>query len=144
MRAYIDTSVLAAYYAPEAGSAIVQRALADIDEPCISWLTQSELASAITRKCRVGELAEPLGNKIIDLFESHLEQRYFTLLPLDAGSYGEALQWVRRGSFALRSLDALHLAVAIVHELVIVTADNRLAEAAKESPVEVRYLDYST
>jgi len=62
---YIDTSVLVAYYCPEALSEQVQVFLSEQVKPAISSLTEVELFSAIARKVRMGELGQSDGNRII-------------------------------------------------------------------------------
>jgi len=41
----------------------------------------------------------------------------------------------------LRTLDALHVAVAVHEKLPIVTADNALASAAQKSGIEVFFIE---
>ena len=67
---YIDTSVLVAYYCPEALSEQVQDFLSEQVKPAISTLTEVELFSAIARKVRMGDLGQPDGNRIVSKFLS--------------------------------------------------------------------------
>lgn len=48
--AYIDTSVLGAYYCPEPLSGAAEAALLELRDPCISPLTEVEFASLVARK----------------------------------------------------------------------------------------------
>ncbi len=65
---YIDTSVLVAYYCPEAMSNQVENILVNTDRPAISQLTEVELASALARKIRERTLAREDGNEILELW----------------------------------------------------------------------------
>ena len=80
---YIDTSILAAYYCPEALSDKAEEILTSINKPTISNLTRVELFSDVARKVREG-MAQEDGNKIIRQFECHLrEQKLFRQLDID-------------------------------------------------------------
>jgi len=54
--AYLDTSILAAYYCPEPLSDLVEKLIVQLDEPAVSHLTEVELASALSKKIRGGWL----------------------------------------------------------------------------------------
>ena len=84
---YLDTSVLVAYYCPEAMSEPVQKLLNEHTEPALSFLTQAELTSAVAQKARSGELSKTDGNRILAKFTSRgepstrLGQRYRGFAP---------------------------------------------------------------
>lgn len=131
MSTYIDTSVLAAYYCPEAMSAAAQRLLSSIKGPVISWLTEVELFSALSRKVREQTLGAQDAGRIASLFREHVKAGYFTVLPVEAVDYEHAAQQLGRFSNALRALDALHLAVIERETLTLATADRTMAVEAK-------------
>lgn len=54
--AYVDTSVLGAYYCPEPLSGAAEAALLALRDPCISPLTEVEFTSLVARKRRLKEL----------------------------------------------------------------------------------------
>jgi predicted nucleic acid-binding protein len=128
--AYIDTSVLVACYVPEAGSAKAQRAVARGGRAAISLLVEVELASALSRKVRSGELSEADGRKVLRQFQRHVADGVYEMFPLAAEEYGVACDWLARFDTSLRTLDALHLAVAFCNRLTLVTADETLARGA--------------
>ena len=130
MKAYIDTSLLAAYYCPEAGSAAAEKAL-QAAEPAISWLGEVELASAIGRKVREGGLSRADATRIIDLFNLHMGEGYFQVLGLGSIHFRLARENLARFDSSLRSLDALHLAVAEAAGLPLLTCDEKMHAAAK-------------
>jgi len=137
---YIDTSVLAAYYCPEALSDKAEEIITSAKRPAISYLTRVELFSAISRKVREGMAPED-GNKIIRQFEYHLvEQKLYRQLDIDEHHYSMAANWIAQFNTSLRSLDGLHLAVSFTAHLNLLTADIRLAEAARFFGLEVTLL----
>lgn len=98
-------------------------------EPVISDLTEVELFSAIARKTRTGELSAEDAGRLRAAFVGHLEAGYYERLALERRHYRVAREWLPSSSVALRTLDALHLAVAAAEDLSIATADQRQAEA---------------
>ncbi|TLY64491.1 MAG: type II toxin-antitoxin system VapC family toxin [Gammaproteobacteria bacterium] len=54
--AYVDTSILGAYYCPEPLSAAAERALRQFKTPVISVLSEVEFCSLISKKHRLEEL----------------------------------------------------------------------------------------
>ncbi len=137
---YIDTSVLTAYYCPEPLSEKAEKIIITSGKPAISSLTHLELFSAISKKVREGLHPED-GNKIIRQFEYHLiEQKLYRQLDIDEHHYTMAANWVAQFNTPLRSLDGLHLAVSSAAQLNLLTADIKLAEAARFFGLEVTLL----
>ena len=135
---YIDTSVLVAYYCPEALSEQVQVFLSEQVKPAISSLTEVELFSAIARKVRMGELGQSDGNRIISKFSSHVDGNLFSMTPVESHHWRIARGWIGLFNTSLRTLDALHLAIASAGDFVLVTSDRRLIQAADILGVKVR------
>lgn len=135
---YLDTSVLVAYYVPEAGSSRVQKAISRQSRVAISPLVEVEIFSALNRKVRAGDLDISDARKVASLFELHLEDRLFDIVPVAAREFHIAREWLGRFSTLLRTLDALHLATAFCNDLTILTADKQLAAGAKELGVSVK------
>ena len=129
--AYIDTSVLGAYYCPEPLSTRAETALRRIKSPVISVLSEVEFASLISRKQRLKELSPRQATQIGDLFATHVAEGFFRRIGLTSEHFAVARQLVSVTGSALRTLDALHLATAITESLTLLTADRALAKAAK-------------
>ncbi len=127
---YVDTSLLVAYYCPERLSDAAQTALRKVRAAAISWLVEVELVSAVARKVRAGELDEAEAGRIVVLFHEHQASGYFLPLPIESSQYALAREWIGRFSTPLRTLDALHLAVAYTANLRLLTADKGLARSA--------------
>lgn len=128
---YLDTSVLAAYYCPEPLSHEAERLVRSRARPTISDLTEVELLSALARKVRARELALDAGRRIADEFQAHLAADLFTRLAVQRRHYETARDWIGRFGTALRTLDALHLAIAHHEGLSLATADQGLAAAGR-------------
>ena len=137
---YIDTSVLVAYYCPEPISEAAERLLQRVKTPVISSLTEVELVSAIARKVREKELPVGDGNRIINQYRSHRKDAILRLISLTEAHFQAAFNMLSKFSPPLKTLDALHLSVAMVNDLVIVTADRQLKNAAKHLGVKSKII----
>lgn len=131
MNRYLDTSVLAAYYLPEPLSERAERILRRGGTPAISPLVELEFASVLARKIRARELAPSAARAAIEEFRAHQEAGLYRKIEIGAAHYEQARRWVEAFSPPLRSLDALHLAVAAGDAAALLTADAQLARAAR-------------
>jgi uncharacterized protein len=127
---YLDTSVLTALYIQEPKSEIVQEFVRGIGKPALSSLTEVEFTSAVSRRTRMRELSQDDGFRVISQFQLHVNDHMFTLYPIMQKEFELAREWIGRLSTPLRTLDALHLAVAFANHLTLATADRHLAESA--------------
>jgi predicted nucleic acid-binding protein len=134
---YLDTSVLAAYYCPEPLSAQAEKIVISADRPCISSLTEVELASAISRKIREKNLSQEDGNKIFNQFQTHLREPLFRLATVENRHYQTAKNWILQFAVPLKTLDALHLAIAAEGDFTLLTADRQLDISAKYFGIDV-------
>jgi predicted nucleic acid-binding protein len=108
---YADTSILMPYYVPEALSDRAQTFLRETPEIALS-----------------------------DIGEGHVEGGAYSRLELDPAVYHLARNWKGTFDIPLRTLDALHLAVAATSAITIATADAALARAGRSLGVSVHYL----
>jgi len=128
---YVDTSILGAYYCPEPLSAAAEDALRQFKTPVISVLSEVEFCSLISKKCRLKELKERQAKEILDLFSNHVAEGFYRRVSLSTEHFLKARLFVASMDRALRTLDALHLAVALAEGLTLVTADREFARAGK-------------
>ena len=128
---YVDTSVLVAYYCPEVLSRQVQNLLQEQAKPSLSILTEVEFTSAVAKKIRQNELSSMDGNRILAKFISHVETGLFQTIPVQDHHWRLAKNWLSLFTTPLRTLDALHLAIASDKELQLVTSDKSFANAAE-------------
>jgi hypothetical protein len=138
--AYLDTSVLAAYYCPEGLSEVVGKRLAADRQPTISPLVEVEFCSALAAKVRARELPERPAGRILSLFQKHLADGLYGRVTLDAAQYALACKWLTAFSIPLRAPDALHLAAAFSNDLVLLTADQGLARASRHFDVQCEFV----
>ena len=128
--AYFDTSVVAPLYRTEALTAAAE-ALQQQHRPVISLLTEVELASTLARWVRMGELSEEQAASVEKTFAEDLRLKVFERTELVDRHYWQARSWLQQRSTSLRTLDALHLAIAVENGWSIITADRQLQEAAQ-------------
>jgi predicted nucleic acid-binding protein len=128
---YLDTSVVVAYYCPEALSERAERIVRLEPEPAISNLTRVEFLSALARKKQDRELSGSEASRISAEFEKHVRDGLYRLLPLEHDHFERARNWLQTLDAAIRTLDALHLALAAEREIAIATADRVMARHAR-------------
>ena len=128
--AYFDTSLIAPLYRPEPLTTVAE-ALQQQYRPVISWLTEVELASTLARWVRMGELTQQQAADIDMVFAEDLRLKAFERAELGERQYWQARTWLQRRNTSLRTLDALHLAVAAEQGWPILTADRQLHNAAQ-------------
>jgi predicted nucleic acid-binding protein len=136
---YVDTSVLVPYYFPEPLSSRIQRFLRETPAIALSDLGEVEFFSALARKVRERELPREDARRIAAVFIGHLEGGAYTRLELDRATYQTARSWISGFDVSLRTLDALHLAVAAMGALPIATADAAQARSAASLGLRVNY-----
>ncbi|GHG72661.1 type II toxin-antitoxin system VapC family toxin [Amycolatopsis acidiphila] len=142
---YADTSaVVSAYFADEPEHAALREfLLSGKNRVLTSELTRVEFASAVTAAKRAGRI--PDGRAFLDQFDEDARSGLLGLIPLVASRIMPAARRLVTENHPLRTLDAIHLAVAL-HEtapltsgepVALVTRDQRQAEAAKAHGLEV-------
>lgn len=137
---YLDTSVVAAFYWQEPLTDRVTAMLIDEPELGLSQLVEGELLSALSRRVRMGEIAQAQARVIAEQFQAHLEDGFYSQIQIESAHYDLARSWIGEFNSALRTLDALHLAIAALSEIPLITADERLAEGAELFGVAVNLL----
>lgn len=126
-----------AYYCPEALSETVEDFITSHVELAISNLTEVELFSAISRKIREGNMNRRDGSRVISKFISHLDDLFYVRIPIKSHHYTLGRDWIGQFSSSLRSLDAIHLAIASSSGSTLITADEGLAKSAELLSVDV-------
>lgn len=142
---YADTSALVrAYFVDEDDHLILNRMLLVGDDPVVtSELSRVEFASAVSAAHRAHRLDDP-GAMLSDFEANCAEGGEIALVGLDPGTI---LPLARQlvADHPLRSLDAIHLATALIdgvqsakgEEVGMVTRDARQAAAAKACGLRV-------
>jgi uncharacterized protein len=134
---YLDTSALVKVLVPEPGSDALNDALAGALDVLLSDLTLTELASALGRRARERALSTAQARGIHREAERLSESCRKVELTPAVHRRAERLL-LSSGSMPLRSLDALHLALAIdAHAATLVTYDTHLRAAANSHGLAV-------
>ena len=120
-----------AYYCPEPSSEKIEAFITAQRQVAISALTEIEMFSALSRKVREKAMDRHDAGRITAKFISHLDGHYFTYIPVEAHHFRLARDWIGMFKLSLRTLDALHLAIASSEGFSIVTADKGLSKSAK-------------
>jgi predicted nucleic acid-binding protein len=133
--AYLDSSAVAKLYVPEPESEALDALLQGRRDLVISELTLTEVLSAVSRRRREGALSRSQALAIRDALRADVESGSFRLIALSPPIHREAERLLLASeSMPLRTLDALHLALALSASLPqIVTFDDRMHAAALQA-----------
>ena len=140
---YIDTSALAKWYLNEPRSEDFAAFITTLPAAAISRLTVVEFRCLLARRRRSGDLTEDIERRVLDAFEADVRHGFLYVQPLDDRHALDAATLVSRLSrHGLRTLDALHLAIARdIGAPLIATADLTIADAATTLGLEVARFD---
>jgi predicted nucleic acid-binding protein len=132
MSLYLDTSALVKWYVAESDSDAFDDFIRDRAGAHISRLTVVELRCALSRRRRNREISARVERAALRLFESHVRDGLLDVLTMQDAHFVGALQILEElRQIPLRTLDALHLAVARANKVkAIATADPIMASAA--------------
>lgn len=130
---YADTSSLVKFYYPEADSEMIEVLLLKADRIFISHLTVTEMASALSKKVRMGDLKKDKETVLWNTFLDDMQTEKIELIPLDERHYLKAADFIREfgGRHGLKTLDALHLSIAHgLHATKFLCSDITLSQVA--------------
>ena len=141
--AYVDTSAFAKWYLNEARSDDVEAFIRARRSITISRLTAVEFRCMLARRRRNKEIDRRTERGVLEAFEGDMRQGFVTVHPLEdrhaVAAYGLLTQLARH---PLRTLDALHLAIAVESGArVLATADAVMAAAAMALGMAVERFD---
>ena len=126
-----DTGFVLPFYRTEGNSAAVDAIF--MENPGhigLSPLVRVEAASAIARWNRTGEITESQARRIDSALQADIAADRYRHVPLPGDVFEQALHWLSLRETSLRTLDALHMAAAAQQQACLLTADQKLAEAA--------------
>jgi predicted nucleic acid-binding protein len=128
---YCDASALAKVYLREPDSKEVHTLVAGRRDVIVSELAITEVVSSVARRRREGTISAATAAQIRATILADLEVGSFLRSDLTAETHREAEKLLLASSAALRTLDALHLAAALLARAAsIVAYDRRLREGA--------------
>ncbi len=129
---YLDTSALVKLYISEPESVWLDRALRGRRDLIVSDLAVTELASSLGRRCRELALTATVAARVYRRVLSDIGEELLRRVDLTPEVHREAERMLLSSSLVpLRSLDALHVALAAMNDArTIVTFDRTLERAA--------------
>ncbi len=136
---YLDSSALAKLYVPEAESDRLDGFLRGRRGLMISELAITEVLSAVARRKREGVLGADQAIEIRDALLADADSGSFDRLDLSPVVHREAERLLlSTDSLSLRTLDALHVALALSGAAThVVTYDVRMRAAAAQAGLRV-------
>lgn len=138
---YIDTSALAKWYLPEAGSDTFANWMQQQKDTCISSLTRTEFRCLLARRQRMGLLTGVQVQQLYAIFQRDCQDGHLLHFPVtDQHIINAELMIESLPTIALRTLDALHLSIA--HDIsakTLATADKIMAQAAQQLEIKVEW-----
>ncbi len=139
MSTYVDTSALVKWYLNEACSDDVEAYLRIAPEPTISTLTVVEMRCLLARHRLSRQLDAASERRAFAQFESDIAQGFLALIAVEDSHVLAASRMIERVQpLVLRTLDALHLAIAVGLQMKeLATADRLMADAAEELGLKV-------
>ncbi|MGF1549905.1 MAG: type II toxin-antitoxin system VapC family toxin [Sphingomonadaceae bacterium] len=128
---YLDSSVVVAALTAEDHTPRAQQWAAQASKGIVfisDWVS-AEVSAALTAKLRNRDLTESLWREALESYRA-LGNTSFARLPIRRASFEQAARLVELSRRPLSAGDALHLALAKHHEVVLATLDRRQADAA--------------
>ena len=140
---FVDTSSLVKFYYPEIDSDKVEAALLKADHLYISHLTMVEMASALSKKVRMGELTKREETIVWNTFLDDLQASKIELVDLNDRHYAKAADLIREFGErdGIKTLDSLHLSVAHgLHNTAFLCSDKVLSHVAHKMGIKLARL----
>ena len=146
MRYFLDTSAVVKRYAPERGSRWIKGLIENPENSVtIVQICIVEVAAALARKVRTGEISRDSCQKALTRFLADMDTGDYEIAKLDDEVVSFAVGLTQR--HPLRGYDAVHLAAAFVlnralvevglSPLTFVAADDALCKAAEKEKIAV-------
>lgn len=139
MGPYLDTSALAKWYLNEPFSEAFEAFIREQPAAAISRLTVVEFRCLLARRRRAGEITKTIESRVYAAFEKDVGAGSLQVVPVADEHLIAALGLIERlGRYPLRTLDALHLAIAQgIHCRRLATADKTMADAGKAAGLDI-------
>jgi len=136
---YLDTSALAKWYLNEAHSDEVEKYIQEQGPVMISDLTVVEMRSLLARRRREKSIDMNLEMQIFATFQEDIRKNFLLCEPLPGGlALGAANLISVLPEIPLRTLDALHLAIASeLQAEILATADQVMAAGSEALGITV-------
>ncbi len=111
---FVDTSSMVKLYYPEPDSDKIENILLQAEQIYIINLTIVEMASALSKKVRTGELRKEQGAVLWNTFLDDIQAKQVEVVTLDDRHYFKAADLIREfgGKYGIKTLDSLQLSAA--------------------------------
>ena len=139
MGPYLDTSALAKWYLNEPFAEQFEAFIQQQPTAAISRLTVVEFRCLLARRRRAGDITKAVESRVYAAFEQDVGAGFLQVYPVADEHLIAALRLITQlARYPLRTLDALHLAIALsIHCEVLATADKTMADAGKAAGLGV-------
>lgn len=136
---YLDTSALAKWYLNEPFSEQFEAFVRQESTAVISRLSVVEFRCLLARRRRAGEITKAVESRVYAAYEKDVGAGFLQVYPIADEHLIAALGVIKRfGRYPLRTLDALHLAIAQgIHCRRLATADKIMADAGRAAGLEI-------
>ena len=136
---YLDTSALAKWYLNEPFSEQFEAFIREEPTAAISRPSVVEFRWLLAQRRRAGEITKAIESRVYASFEKDVGAGFLQVYPVADEHLIAALGLITRlGRYPLRTLDALHLAIAQgIHCRRLATADKTMADAGKAAGLGV-------
>lgn len=136
MSLYLDASILVAMIQSEGDSEAALSFVGRATQPLIvSDYAKGEVASAISRRFRMGEIELSEAQDLLQAFDEWAVNASQPLTT-EASDIQLGAQFIRRITLGIRMPDAVHLAAAQARGMTIVTFDTKMAMVAEMLGIE--------
>jgi predicted nucleic acid-binding protein len=135
--------MVAKIYFPEPESDLVQQRISTTYTPACSELLLTEFASVASRKLAESAITARQQTRVLKEFSSHVEKGHWVLLPCTRDELVAASDVIRQCQkiMRLRSLDAIHLATCLAHQVFpLFTTDKVMLQAAQHLKIPTEEL----
>ncbi len=140
---YVDTSALIKWFIEEKNSSLVDTFFEQKLNYSISDLVILEFECTLRRIQRSGKITESYRLKAMQTLAEQIQDQWFEKVNLSNQNFKNAKHLIEQVSpLALRSLDALHLAIIQSHGITwLATSDTEMGDAAKKLGLNVVQFD---
>jgi uncharacterized protein len=139
MGPYLDTSALAKWYLNEPFSERFEEFIQEQSTAAVSRLTVVEFRCLLARRRRAREITRAIESRVYASFEHDVGAGFLEVFPVADEHWIAALGLIKRlDRHPLRTLDALHLAIAQgLRCRELATADKIMADAGRAAGLRV-------
>ena len=131
MSTYLDVNVLVALFVADPLNDRAEKAIRDLnDDLNISDLSTAEFSAVIARRVRTRDLNGSEARTAFTQFDAWCAD-YARTIEIAGGDVTTATAWMRRLDFALRTPDALHIAIAQRAGCTLLTFDRAMTKVAR-------------